>query len=64
MAIGFPLGGMANLVLRSRAHWSELELSPVPKLVLQVGGGGGARPVVLWCRWDCDHMLRTLLAAV
>lgn len=35
VAIGFPLGGMANLVLRSRAHWSELELSPVPKLVLQ-----------------------------
>lgn len=35
VAIGFPLGGMANLVLRSRAHWSELELSPIPKLVLQ-----------------------------
>lgn len=26
---------MANLVLRSRALWSELELSPIPKLVLQ-----------------------------
>lgn len=35
VAIGFPLGGVANLVLRSRALWSELELSPIPKLVLQ-----------------------------
>jgi len=35
VGIGFPLGGMANLVLRSRAHWSELEQSPIPKLILQ-----------------------------
>lgn len=34
VGIGFPLGSIANLVLRSRAHWSELEASPVPKLLV------------------------------
>eukprot|EP00879_Flechtneria_rotunda_P004071 GHRR01004316.1.p1 GENE.GHRR01004316.1~~GHRR01004316.1.p1 ORF type:complete len:244 (+),score=74.28 GHRR01004316.1:131-862(+) len=35
IAISFPLGGMANLALRSRQHWSQLALSSVPKLVVQ-----------------------------
>lgn len=35
VAIGFPLGGMANLALRSREHWSLLADSSVPKLVVQ-----------------------------
>ncbi|WIA30659.1 hypothetical protein OEZ86_000733 [Tetradesmus obliquus] len=35
VAIGFPLGGMANLALRSRDHWQHLADTPVPKLVVQ-----------------------------
>jgi pimeloyl-ACP methyl ester carboxylesterase len=34
VGIGFPLGSIANLVLRSRAHWTELEQWPHPKLLI------------------------------
>ncbi|KAF6259423.1 Alpha/Beta hydrolase protein [Scenedesmus sp. NREL 46B-D3] len=35
VGIGFPLGGMANLALRSRDHWQHLADTAVPKLVVQ-----------------------------
>eukprot|EP00775_Hariotina_reticulata_P008199 gene8198-8390_t len=34
VGIGFPLGGAANLALRSRHHWALLSDSAIPKLLI------------------------------
>ncbi|KAF8068382.1 hypothetical protein HT031_002071 [Scenedesmus sp. PABB004] len=34
VGIGFPLGGAANLALRSRQHWAHLADTQIPKLVV------------------------------